>query len=86
MRYMVSGYEEFPVLHLVPAEGDSGAELPTALYERWVRARTELDSVQRAVLAHLREAGGRSTIPEELWESVDREGQVGVPSTDWDSW
>lgn len=85
-RYTVSGHEEFPVLHLVPVEGDSGAELPIALYDRWMRARSELDSVQREVLAYLREAGGRSTIPEELWESVDRESREGAPSTDWDSW
>lgn len=85
-RYIVSGYEEFPVLHLVPVEGDTGAELPTDLYDRWVRARSELDSVQRAVLAHLRAAGGRSTVPEELWESVDREGRDEPSSRDWDSW
>lgn len=86
MRYTVSGYEEFPVLHLVPVDGDAGAELPTALYDRWVRARSELDSVQREVLAHLRETGGSGTIPEELWESVDRESRDGTSSTGWDSW
>lgn len=81
MRYTVSGYDEYAVLHLEPAEGDKGAELPEALYARWMSARAELDAAQRDVLAHLRKAGGRGAIPQELWESGD-----GVSGASWDSW
>lgn len=81
-RYMVGGYEEHSVLQLVPARGDHGAELPTQLYLRWRSARAELDAVQREVVAHLRQVGGREAIPEELWEPEDRSGALQVP---WDS-
>jgi hypothetical protein len=84
-RYMVGGYEEYSVLHLVPVKGDHGVELPPALYHRWRQARAELDAVQREVVAHLREAGGREAIPEELWESRDRHDQAEVSSPPWDS-
>jgi hypothetical protein len=69
---MVGGYEEYAVLHLVPVQGDYGAELPTQLYQRWKNARAEMDAAQRAVVAHLRDSGGRGAIPEELWESQDQ--------------
>jgi hypothetical protein len=83
-RYMVGGYEDYPVLHLVPVEGEHGAELPAALYQRWKDARAELDAAQRAVVAHLREAGGRDAIPEELWESRDRSPRAGGPGAHQD--
>jgi hypothetical protein len=70
-RYMVGGYEDYPVLHIVPVSGDHGVELPVQLYQRWKDARAESDAVQRAVVAHLREHGGRDSIPEELWETRD---------------
>ncbi len=72
-RYLVGGYEEFPVLHLVPVRGEVGVELPVELYRRWRRARAELDTAQHDVVAFLRRAGGREAIPEELWESRDRQ-------------
>lgn len=72
-RYMVGGYEDYPVLHLVPVQGDHGVDLPEPLYRRWKDARAELDAVQHAVVAYLREQGGRSAIPEELWETRDRQ-------------
>jgi hypothetical protein len=81
-RYMVGGYEEYSVLHLVPVGGDHGVELPAELYLRWTRARAELDAAQREVVSHLRELGGRDAIPEELWEAVDRQGS---PARSWDS-
>jgi hypothetical protein len=80
---MVGGYEEYSVLHLVPVGGDHGVELPGELYQRWVRARAELDAVQRDVVAHLRRVGGREAIPEELWESSDRSGTSRTAA--WDS-
>ena len=76
-RYMVGGYEDHPVLHLVPVQGDHGVELPVQLYQRWKDARAELDAVQRAVVAHLREYGRRDAIPDELWEFRDRQPRVG---------
>ena len=82
-RYMVGGYEDYAVLHLVPVSGDHGVELPVELYQRWRRARAELDAVQRDVVAHLRRVGGRDAIPEELWESGDRSGAS--RSAPWDS-
>jgi hypothetical protein len=75
---MVGGYEDYPVLHLVPAQGEYGAELPAPLYQRWRDARAELDAAQRAVVAYLRDAGGRDAIPEELWESRDRPPRTGA--------
>jgi hypothetical protein len=83
-RYTVIGYEEYPALHLHPIDDGQGAELPPQLYGRWLAARTALDDVQRDVVAHLREAGGRGAIPQELWEAQDRSAPdrlVGVP---WD--
>jgi hypothetical protein len=78
-RYLVGGYEEYSVLHLTPVSGDQGVEL----YQRWRRARAELDAVQRAVVAYLRRVGGRDAVPEELWESG---GRSGVSRTaPWDS-
>jgi hypothetical protein len=82
-RYMVGGYEEYSVLHLVPVSGEHGVELPVELYQRWRRARAELDAVQRDVVAHLRRVGGRDAIPEELWESGDRSGTS--RAAPWDS-
>jgi hypothetical protein len=82
-RYMVGGYDEYSVLHLVPVSGDHGVELPAELYLRWRRARAELDAVQRDVVAHLRQVGGRDAIPEELWESGDRSGSS--RTAPWDS-
>jgi hypothetical protein len=81
-RYMVGGYEEYSVLHLVPVGGDHGVELPSQLYQRWRQARAELDAVQRDVVAHLRLVGGRDAIPEELWEASDRSG---VSRSAWDA-
>jgi hypothetical protein len=81
-RYMVGGYEEYSVLHLVPVSGAHGVELPSELYQRWRRARAELDAVQRDVVAHLRLVGGREAIPEELWEPGDRNG---ASRGHWDS-
>jgi len=72
-RYMIGGYEEYPVLNLVPAEQDGGTVLPVDLYHRWRRARAELDAVQRDVIAHLRDTGGREAIPEELWDLRDHD-------------
>jgi hypothetical protein len=71
-RYMVTGYEEYPALHLHPVEDDQGVELPADLFRRWQQARAALDGIQRDVVAHLRATGGRAAIPEELWESQDR--------------
>jgi hypothetical protein len=76
-RYMVGGYEEYAVLHLVPVQGEYGTELPTQLYQRWKNARAELDAAQRAVVAHLRDSGGRDAVPEELWESQDQPPRTG---------
>ena len=84
-RYMVGGYEDYPVLHLVPVQGDQGVDLPTQLYRRWKDARAELDAVQRAVVAHLREHGGRAAIPEELWENRDRRLRMSGSTSPWDS-
>jgi hypothetical protein len=81
-RYMVGGYEEYSVLHLAPVSGDQGVELPSQLYQRWRRARAELDAVTRDVVAHLRLVGGRDAIPEELWEPSDRSEVSRAP---WDS-
>jgi len=81
-RYMVGGYDEYAALHLVPVHGDHGVELPIGLYQRWRHARAELDAAQREIVSHLRQAGGRDAIPEELWESVDRQG---LPARPWDS-
>lgn len=86
MRYIVSGYDEYAVLHLLPVDGDNGAEIPAALYGRWTSARAELDTVRREVLAHLRKSGGRAAIPEELWEPGDRADGGGIPGAGWDSW
>jgi hypothetical protein len=82
-RYLVGGYEEYSVLHLAPVSGDHGVELPVELYQRWRRARAELDAVQRDVVAHLRRVGGRDAIPEELWESGDRSAASGTAP--WDT-
>lgn len=82
-RYMVGGYEEYSVLHLVPVNGNHGVELPDDLYLRWRRARAELDAVQHDVVAYLRRTGGRETIPEELWESGDR--PAASAAAPWDS-
>ena len=84
-RYSVIGYEEFPALHLLPADDDQGVDLPPEMYARWLAARAALDTVQRDVVAHLRDSGGRGAIPEELWESQDRSGlerPAGTPSDD----
>lgn len=70
-RYTIIGYEEYPALNLHPIDDDHGIELPAQLYGRWLRARAALDAVQRDVIAHLRAAGGRGAIPEELWEPQD---------------
>jgi hypothetical protein len=75
-RYMMGGYEDYRVLHLMPVQGDQGVDLPAHLYQRWKKARAELDAVQRAVVAHLREHGGRDAIPERLWEFHDRQPRV----------
>jgi hypothetical protein len=84
--YLVAGYEEYPVLHLTPTEGDQGVELPAVLYGRWRQARAELDAVQREVIAHLRDAGGRDAIPEELWEARDRAAdQPSFATRPWDA-
>jgi hypothetical protein len=84
-RYMVGGYEDYPVLHLAPVQGVSGVDLPAELYRRWKDARAELDAVQRAVVAHLREHGGWGAIPEELWEPGDRRVRAGRYTRSWDS-
>ena len=34
-RYMVGGYDDYSVLHLVPVSGNHGVELPAELYQRW---------------------------------------------------
>jgi hypothetical protein len=81
--YLIGGYEEYPVLDLVPTEQRDGTLLPADLYNRWRRARAELDAVQRDVITHLRETGGREAIPEELREM--REHNTTEPlSTAWD--
>jgi hypothetical protein len=80
-RYMIGGYEDYPVLHLVPVHGDHGVDLPEDLYQRWKDARAELDAVQHAVVGYLREHGGRAVIPEELWESRDRRPSINGPGT-----
>jgi hypothetical protein len=72
-RYMIGGYEDYPVLHLVPVHGEHGVDLPEHLYRRWKDARAELESVHHAVVGYLREHGGRAAIPEELRESRDRQ-------------
>ena len=82
-RYMVGGYDDYSVLHLVPVSGDHGVELPAELYQRRRQARAELDAVQRDVVAHLRRVGGRDAKPEELWESRDRPGAS--RAAPWDS-
>jgi hypothetical protein len=71
-RYAIVGYEEYPTLSLHPVDDDHGIPLPAELYDRWLRARTTLDIVQRDVIAYLRASGGRIAIPEELWELQDR--------------
>ncbi|HKT05300.1 MAG TPA: hypothetical protein VJT31_37770 [Rugosimonospora sp.] len=82
---MIGGYEEYPVLHLVPVQGEHGVELPEQLYRRWKDARAELDAVQHTVIGYLREHGGRAAIPEELWESRDRRPPIGGPGTAQDT-
>jgi hypothetical protein len=70
-RYLIGGYEEYPVLDLVPTDRRAGALLPLDLYHRWQRARAELDAVQRDVIAHLHATGGRDAVPEELRDGRD---------------
>lgn len=70
-RYAVGGYEEYPVLHLRPVGDGAGVELPEALYERWRRARAELEAAQRAVLAYIRATASVEAIPPPLRESQD---------------
>lgn len=81
-RYMIGGYEEYPVLDLVPTEQRGGTPLPAYLYDRWRRARAELDAVQRDVIAHLRATGGRDAIPEELRDARDHNAEPA--SLAWD--
>jgi hypothetical protein len=83
-RYMEGGYVDYPVLHLMPEQGDHGVDLPMQLYQRWRTARAELDAVQRAVVAHVREHAGHDAIPEELREPRDRR-RADRPAHDWDS-
>jgi hypothetical protein len=82
---MLGGYENRPVLHLVPVQGAPGVDLPAELYRRWKNARAELDAVQRAVVAHLREHGGHDAIPEALGEARDRQPPVGRSTLPWGS-
>ena len=84
-RYMVGGYEDYPVLHLVPVHGEHGVDLPAPLYQRWKSARAELDAVQRAVVAHLRDHGGRAAVPEALREPRDRQRGADGPAAGWDA-
>jgi hypothetical protein len=82
-RYLIGGYEEYPVLDLVPTEQRSGTVLPLDLYNRWRHARAELDAVQRDVITHLRDTGGREAIPEELRDRRDHDHAESL-STAWD--
>jgi DNA-binding transcriptional LysR family regulator len=82
-RYMVGGYDDYSVLHLVPVSGNHGVELPAELYQRWRQARAELDAAQRDVVAHLRRVGGPEAVPEELRESGDHSGTS--RTAPWDS-
>jgi len=84
-RYMVGGYEEYPVLHLVPVNGEHGSDLPAQLYQRWKTARAELDAVQREVVAHLAAHGGRGAVPEALREPRDRTPGSDGPAVGWDA-
>jgi hypothetical protein len=74
-RYVVGGYEEFPVLHLRPVDDGRGVELPEALYRRWQKARAELDATQREIVAHIRVTAGSDAIPAELREAHDHPTQ-----------
>jgi len=82
-RYLIGGYEEYPVLDLVPTERHTGTLLPVDLYRRWRRARAELDAVQRDVISHLRETGGSDAVPEELREHRDHDHAQPL-TTAWD--
>jgi hypothetical protein len=82
---MVGGYEDYPVLHLVPVNGEHGVDLPAQLYHRWKDARAELDAVQRDVVAHLRARGGREAVPEALSEPRDRPLDMDGPAVRWEA-
>lgn len=82
-RYAVGGYEEYPVLALRPVGKDQGIDLPQALYIRWRRARAELDAVQQAVLAHVRETAGGEALPVELRESEDHPAHEPASDRSW---
>jgi hypothetical protein len=71
-HYMVGGYDDYPMLHLVPVNGEHGIDLPAQLYHRWKDARAELEAAQRAVVAHVRAHGGGDTLPNQLWEHSER--------------
>jgi hypothetical protein len=70
-RYIVSGHEEFPVLHLRPVDDEQGVDLPEALYRRWRAARAEFDAVQSDVVAYVRVSAGIGAIPAALRERHD---------------
>ena len=75
-RYMVGGYDDYSVLHLVPVSGNHGVELPAELYQRWRQARAELDAAQRehdersaALEAEQRDLDKRIEVEDRRWES-----------------
>jgi hypothetical protein len=82
-RYVVGGYEEFPVLHLRPVDDGQGVELPETLYARWQRARAELDATQREIVAYIRATAGGEAVPAELREVQDRSSRDHPPDGAW---
>ena len=78
-HYMVGGYDDYPMLHLVPVKGQHGIDLPARLYRRWKDARAELDAAQLAVVAHVRAHGGGDTLPKRFWEHHERRPRQGRP-------
>jgi hypothetical protein len=82
-RYVVGGYEEFPVLHLRPVDDGQGVDLPEALYMRWQQARAELDATQREIVAHIRATAGGEAVPAELREVQDRSSRDNPSGGAW---
>ncbi len=85
-HYMMGGCEDHRALHLVPVQGENGVDLPAQLYQRWKDARSELDTVQRTIVAYVQEHAGRDAIPEELRQPRDRAPHAGPAAPARDTW
>jgi len=82
-QYMVGGYQDRPVHHLVSAHGRHGVDLPEQRHHRWKIDLGELDAVQRDVVAQLREYVRRDAVPEALREPGDRRLDTDGSAVGW---